>query len=58
MDGLDQAGRLDPKLRHFTGVLAMAELDYVAQNSANPGWGLTHDQMLEALTDSWVRLLS
>jgi AcrR family transcriptional regulator len=58
VDGLDQAGRLDPRFRHFTGVLAMAELDYVAQNAADPSWGLTHEQMLEALTSSWVRLLT
>jgi hypothetical protein len=58
VDGLNQANRLDPHLRRFTGALAMTELDYVAQNSADPNWDLTREQILEALTKSWARLLS
>lgn len=56
-DGLAQAGRFKPHQRHFRGVLAMAELDYVAQNWAASDWRLTQEQMLEELTEAWVRLL-
>jgi AcrR family transcriptional regulator len=56
-DALDQAGRFQPHQRHFRGVLAMAELDFVAQHWEDADWHLTRDQMLDELTDSWVRLL-
>ncbi|TXS43685.1 TetR/AcrR family transcriptional regulator [Streptomyces sp. OR43] len=56
-DGLTAAGRLEPYQRHFRGVLAMAELDFVAQNWHRAEWKLTRDQMLEELGTSWVRLL-
>ncbi|MFI6650045.1 TetR/AcrR family transcriptional regulator [Streptomyces sp. NPDC050529] len=56
-DGLAAAGRLEPYQRHFRGVLAMAELDFVAQNWHRAEWKLTHDQMLDELGTSWVRLL-
>lgn len=56
-DALDQAGRFLPHQRHFRGVLAMAELDFVAQHWADADWHLTREQMLDELTDSWVRLL-
>lgn len=56
-DALQQAGRFQPHQRHFRGVLAMAELDFVAQHWEDADWHLTRDQMLDELTDSWVRLL-
>ncbi|MFJ2093413.1 TetR/AcrR family transcriptional regulator [Streptomyces sp. NPDC087901] len=56
-DGLTAAGRLEPYQRHFRGVLAMAELDFVAQNWHRADWKLTRDQMLDELGTSWVRLL-
>lgn len=57
-DGLDRAGRFKPHQRHFRGVLAMAELDYVAQNWEDADWRLDRDQMLSELAASWSRLLS
>ena len=56
-DALGQAGRFQPHQRHFRGVLAMAELDFVALHWEDADWHLTRDQMLDELTDSWVRLL-
>lgn len=56
-DGLTAAGRLEPHQRHFRGVLAMAELDYVAQNWGQADWKLDRAQMIEELVDSWHRLL-
>ncbi|MEU6099954.1 TetR/AcrR family transcriptional regulator [Streptomyces flaveolus] len=56
-DGLTAAGRLEPHQRHFRGVLAMAQLDYVAQRWDLADWKLTRDQMLDELGASWVRLL-
>lgn len=57
-DGLTAAGRLEPHQRHFRGVLAMAQLDFVAQNWDGADWKLTRDQMLDELSTSWVRLLT
>lgn len=56
-DGLAQAERFEPHQRHFKGVLAMAQLDYVAQHWARADWGVGRDQMLDELTDSWFDLL-
>ena len=56
-DGLAQAGRLEPHQRHFRGVLAMAQLDYVAQHWGEADWRLSREQMLEELTESWFDLL-
>jgi AcrR family transcriptional regulator len=56
-DALEQAGRFQPHQRHFRGVLAMAELDFVAQHWGDADWCLTREQMLDELIDSWVRLL-
>ncbi|MEE4492555.1 TetR/AcrR family transcriptional regulator [Streptomyces sp. BE230] len=56
-DGLTAAGRLEPYQRHFRGVLAMAELDFVAQHWHRAEWKLTREQMIEELGTSWVRLL-
>jgi AcrR family transcriptional regulator len=56
-DGLDQAGRFEPYQRRFRGVLAMAQLDFVAQNWDGADWKLTRDQMLEELAASWSSLL-
>ncbi|MER7840691.1 hypothetical protein ABTY98_33540 [Streptomyces sp. NPDC096040] len=36
-DGLTRAGRFEPRQRRFRGVLAMAELDLVAQNRGRAG---------------------
>ncbi|MFD6280208.1 TetR/AcrR family transcriptional regulator [Streptomyces sp. NPDC060209] len=57
-DGLEAAGRLEPHQRHFRGVLAMAQLDFVAQNWDGSDWKLTRDQMLDELGASWVQLLT
>ncbi|MFE7794563.1 TetR/AcrR family transcriptional regulator [Streptomyces sp. NPDC057460] len=57
-DGLTTAGRLEPHQRHFRGVLAMAQLDFVAQNWDRVDWKLTRDQMLDELSASWVQLLT
>ncbi|MPY30905.1 TetR/AcrR family transcriptional regulator [Streptomyces adustus] len=57
-DGLTAAGRLAPHQRRFRGVLAMAELDYVAQHWGDADWKVTREQMLEELSASWVRLLT
>ncbi|MEV6057837.1 hypothetical protein [Streptomyces sp. NPDC052107] len=56
-DGLTQAGRLEPYQRRFRGVLAMAQLDFVAQNWERADWKLTRDQMLDELASSWTQLL-
>lgn len=57
-DGLTAAGRLEPYQRHFRGVLAMAQLDYVAQHWDGSDWKIGRDEMLEELGASWVRLLN
>ncbi|MET8574090.1 TetR/AcrR family transcriptional regulator [Streptomyces sp. NPDC005012] len=57
-DGLERAGRFEPHQRRFRGVLAMAELDFVAQHWDGSDWKLTRDQMLDELAASWVRLLT
>ncbi|WP_081236123.1 TetR/AcrR family transcriptional regulator [Streptomyces viridosporus] len=57
-DGLTAAGRFEPHQRRFRGVLAMAQLDFVAQNWDRADWKLTRDQMLDELGASWVRLLT
>ncbi|MFI6520433.1 TetR/AcrR family transcriptional regulator [Spirillospora sp. NPDC050679] len=56
-DGLAAAGRFEPHQRHFRGVLAMAQLDYVAQNWAASDWKLDREQMLAELADSWFGLI-
>lgn len=56
-DGLTRAGRFEPHQRHFRGVLAMAQLDYVAQHWGGTDWGLTREQMLDELTQAWCALL-
>lgn len=56
-DGLTKAGRFEPHQRHFRGVLAMAQLDYVAQNWEGSEWKLNREQMLDELTTSWTQLL-
>lgn len=57
-DGLATAGRFEPHQRHFRGVLAMAQLDFVAQHWGRADWKLTREQMLDELSASWVRLLT
>ncbi|MGW2823634.1 TetR/AcrR family transcriptional regulator [Streptomyces sp. NPDC001443] len=57
-DGLTAAGRLEPHQRRFRGVLAMAELDYIAQHWGDADWKITREQMLDELSASWVRLLT
>ena len=57
-DGLTRADRFRPHQRHFRGVLAMAQLDYVAQNWGESDWKLTRDQMLDELAASWTQLLT
>ncbi|MYT74082.1 MULTISPECIES: TetR/AcrR family transcriptional regulator [unclassified Streptomyces] len=57
-DGLTEAGRLAPHQRRFRGVLAMAQLDYVAQHWGRTDWKLTREQMLDELAANWVHLLN
>jgi len=57
-DGLTKSGRFAPYQRHFRGVLAMAQLDYVAQNWEASDWKLDRDQMLDELTTAWTQLLT
>lgn len=56
-DGLVQADRFEPHERRFRGVLAMTQLDQVAQHWGEVDWGLTRAQMLEVLTESWSAVL-
>ncbi|MDX6739053.1 TetR/AcrR family transcriptional regulator [Actinocorallia sp. A-T 12471] len=56
-DGLVAAGRFAPHQRRFRGVLAMAQLDYVAQNWGSADWKLDREQMIEELASSWFDLL-
>lgn len=56
-DGLNEANRVDPAVRHFRGVLAMAELNYVADNWGTGNWNIDHETMLDELAKSWTRLL-
>ena len=56
-DGLAQAGRFEPHQRHFRGVLALAQLDYVAQHWGESDWRLDREQMLQELTSSWCALV-
>jgi AcrR family transcriptional regulator len=56
-DGLEKADRFDPHVRHLKGVLAMAQLDYVAQRWGTVDWKVDDEQMIDELTHSWVRLL-
>ena len=55
--GLTKAARFDVEVRHFKGVLATAQLDYVAQHWHTAGWTITRERMLTELTDSWAALL-
>lgn len=57
-DGLTQAGRFEPHQRHFRGVLALAQLDFVAQHWGDSDWKIDREQMLDELVDSWTSLLS
>ncbi|MFI5664772.1 TetR/AcrR family transcriptional regulator [Streptomyces sp. NPDC051684] len=57
-DGLTRADRFEPHQRRFKGVLAMAELDYVAQHWGSADWKLSREQLLDELSASWVRLLA
>jgi len=57
-EGLDRAGRFAPETRRFRGVLAIAQLDYVARNWTPGRWNADHDRMLDVLAESWVSLLS
>ena len=57
-DGLTQAGRFEPHQRHFRGVLAMAQLDFVAQHWAESEWGLDQEQMIDDLSAAWAGLLN
>jgi AcrR family transcriptional regulator len=55
--GLAKAGRFDVEVRHFKGVLATAQLDYVARHWPTAGWAITRERMLSELADSWAALL-
>lgn len=56
-DGLDKAKRFEPHQRHFRGVLAMAQLDFVAQHWGDADWKVDQDQMIAELATSWAQLL-
>ncbi|MFF3503377.1 TetR/AcrR family transcriptional regulator [Streptomyces sp. NPDC003247] len=57
-DGLTQAGRFAPHQRHFRGVLALAQLDFVAQHWGDTDWKIDREQMLDELVNSWTSLLT
>lgn len=56
--GLTKADRFEPHQRRFRGVLAMAQLDYVAQNWASSEWKIEREEMLSELATSWTSLLT
>lgn len=56
-DGLKKARRFKPYQRRFRGVLAMSQLDYVAQHWGEADWKVSREQMLEELATSWCALL-
>lgn len=51
-EGLGQAGRFAPETRHYRGVLAMSQLDFVARNWRPGRWNTGRDQMIEILAES------
>jgi AcrR family transcriptional regulator len=55
--GLTLAGRFDPTTRHIRGVLAFAQLEYLARRWMRRGWDLKRDRTLQLLTQSWGDLL-
>ncbi|MBB3083898.1 TetR/AcrR family transcriptional regulator [Geodermatophilus sabuli] len=57
-DGLEQAGRFDPATRHARGVLAFAQLDFVARHWAEGRPADELDRMIDVLADSWSHLVS
>jgi AcrR family transcriptional regulator len=57
-EGLDAAGRFEPRSRRLRGVLAMAQLDFVAMHWKDGRWGADLDGVIEVLGDSWSDLLS
>ncbi|KAA9158091.1 TetR/AcrR family transcriptional regulator [Amycolatopsis acidicola] len=56
--GLTEAGRFAPDSRRARGVLAMAQLDHLAQRWMRHGWDIDGDQALALLADSWAHLLA
>jgi AcrR family transcriptional regulator len=56
-EGLDAAGRFAPRTRRLRGVLAMAQLDYVAVHWRDGRWDVDLDGLIEVLGDSWSDLL-
>jgi AcrR family transcriptional regulator len=57
-DGLELAGRFDPATRHARGVLAFAQLDFVARHWAQGRPADELDRMIDVLADSWSHLVS
>jgi AcrR family transcriptional regulator len=55
--GLTAAGRFDPATRHIRGVLAFAQLEYLARRWMRRGWDLKREKTLELLAQSWGDLL-
>jgi len=55
--GLNHADRFPAESRRFRGVLAMGQLDYVAQHWTGHNWGIGREPMLALLADSWAGLL-
>ncbi|BBH69785.1 hypothetical protein ACTI_64700 [Actinoplanes sp. OR16] len=56
-DGLDQAGRFDPAVRHSRAVLAFAQLDYLGQHWVEGRWGVDRSAVVKVLAESWFTLL-
>lgn len=56
-DGLTRAKRFEAHQRHFRGVLAMAQLDFVAQHWADSDWNISEEQMIAEFATSWAQLL-
>jgi AcrR family transcriptional regulator len=57
VEGLDAAGRFEPRTRRLRGVLAMAQLDYVALHWREGRWDADLNGVIEVLGDSWSDLL-
>ncbi|MFC3236151.1 TetR/AcrR family transcriptional regulator [Streptomyces nitrosporeus] len=57
-EGLEQAGRFDPEVRHTRAVLAFAQLHHVAQHWREGRWNIERDRLVSVLTESWTALLA
>jgi AcrR family transcriptional regulator len=57
-EGLDRAGRFDPKTRQIRCVLAFGQFQYLSMRWFRLGWVVEREICLETLTDAWCHLLT